>query len=104
MYGLKCYRLYHVCRLFPIKNVYSSIFFPTISCSPVKIHVWQVLVCDVSMMQKHRCFYKKKKKLHEKKKKKKKIAWGKKKKKKKNACINQLLFFRYTNLFLFFQK
>ena len=24
--------------------------------------------------------------------------------KKKIACINQLLFFRYTNLFLFFQK
>ena len=64
MYGLKCYRLYHVlpvCRLFPIKNVYSSIFSPTISWSPVKIHVLQVLVCDVSMMQKQRCFYKKNK-------------------------------------------
>jgi hypothetical protein len=30
MYGLKCYQLYHVllvCRLFPNKNVYSSILF-----------------------------------------------------------------------------
>jgi hypothetical protein len=41
-----------------------------------------------------------KKKLHgEEKKKTKKIAW-----KKKIACTNLLLFFRFINLFLFFQK
>jgi hypothetical protein len=36
VYGLKCYQLYHVlpvCRLFPIKNVYSSIFSPTTTWS-----------------------------------------------------------------------
>ena len=33
MYGLKCYQLYHVCRLFPINNVYSSIFFNYIMIS-----------------------------------------------------------------------
>ena len=72
MYGLKCYQLYHVlpvCRLFPIKNVYSPFFPPTTSWSPVKIHVWQVLVCDASMMQKQRCFYKKTKKKQKKQKK-----------------------------------
>ena len=67
MYGLKCYQLYHVllvCRLFPNKNVYSSIFFfSTISWSPANIHVRQVLVCDV-IMGLNKCFYKK---LHEKK-------------------------------------
>ena len=81
MYGLKCYQLYHVlpvCRLFPIKNVYSSIFSPTTTWSPVKMHVWQVLVCDVIVWCKNRDAFikktkknkKKTKKLHEKKKKK----------------------------------
>ena len=45
---------------------------------------------------------KKKKKLHGKKKKQKKLAW--KKKSGLHACTNQLLFFRFINLFLFFQK
>ena len=57
-------------------------------------------------MEKKKLHGEKKKKLHGKKnqkklhgKKKRKIAW-----KKKIACTNLLLFFRFINLFLFFQK
>ena len=84
----------------------TPVFFSTTSWSPVKICVWQVLVCDVSMMFNRTAFTKKKKKkklhgkkkkkkLHGKKKKKKKIAW---KKKKMHVLIN----FCFSGLLIYF--
>ena len=73
---------------FPSKMC-TPVFFSTTSWSPVKICVWQVLVCDVSMMFNRTAFTKNKKQ--------KKIAWKKKKRK-----LHVLIYFCFSGLLIYF--
>ena len=65
----------------------TPVFFSTTSWSPVKICVWQVLVCDVSMMFNRTAFTKKQKT--------KKIAWKEKK-------LHVLINFCFSGLLIYF--
>ena len=83
---------------FPSKMC-TPVFFSTTSWSPVKICVWQVLVCDVSMMFNRTAFTKKKKK---------KFAWKKKKlhEKKKEKLhgkrkLHVLIYFCFSGLLIY---
>jgi hypothetical protein len=76
---------------FPSKMC-TPVFFSTTSWSPVKICVWQVLVCDVSMMFNRTAFTKKKKNCMEKKKR--KIAWKRK--------LHALIYFCFSGLLICF--